>query len=71
MNIKQLKTKIENLPDDMSIGVSVKQEVGDSPDAVMFIADEGKVSCGEYDDMFWVDGVFIAKDKNANHRKSN
>ena len=69
MNIKQLRKKIKDMPDNMSVGVSVKQEAGDSPDAVMFIADENKITANEYRDIFWIDGAFIAKDKNANHRK--
>ena len=60
MNIKELKEKIKDIPNDMSVGVSVKKEVGDNPDVVMFIADEGKITVGEYDDIFWIDGVFIA-----------
>ncbi|KKK96615.1 hypothetical protein LCGC14_2660990, partial [marine sediment metagenome] len=30
---------------------------GDSPDAVMFIADENKITANEYRDIFWIDGV--------------
>lgn len=58
MNIKELKKAIKDLPDDLSVGLSVKKVLGKTPKAIIYVSDEDKVTTGEYDGMFWIDGEY-------------
>lgn len=58
MNIKELKKLIENLDDEMMVNISVKKQMGTSSEALVFVADEDKVSGGIIQGDFWLDGEF-------------
>ena len=58
MTVKELKEKLENLDNEMSIGVSVKKSTGETSDPIIYVSNENKVSAGVNDGILWIDGEF-------------